>query len=77
MPFPPFQLPLDRLADEIRAPLFLFQDRINPVKRPLWETGRGLLMVYLASAHARKIDDITNCYKHYFAVALSRIDDII
>jgi hypothetical protein len=64
--FPALQFPLDRLANEVRALFALVQNGVDAVKRSLGEARRHLLMVDLFSAHALRIDDITNCYKPYF-----------
>jgi hypothetical protein len=66
MLFSTLKLPLDGLSDEIGALLAIVQYGVHAVQRALWQAGRDLLMVDLFSAHALRIDDITNCYKPYF-----------
>jgi hypothetical protein len=76
-PFPPSKLPFHRLPYQVGALLALVQHLVHAGKCAGRQACRGFLVIDLLSAHARNIDDITNCYKGYFAVASPRIDDII
>jgi hypothetical protein len=76
-PFAPCKLPLYRLADQVGALLALVQHLVHSGKCAGREAGRGFLVVDLLPAHDPNIDDITNCYKPYFAVAFPGIPDII
>jgi hypothetical protein len=66
MLFPTLKLFLDRLADEVRPALAFLKNGVNTIQRPFGESGRGLLVVDLLSAHWHIIDDITNYYKPSF-----------
>lgn len=52
-PFPPFQLPLNGLSDEIRAFFVGFgvQNAVNPVQRAARKAGWHLLFVDLSASH--------------------------
>lgn len=76
-PLTPSQFPFNRLPDELGTAFALLQNRVDPVQRPLGESGRGALVVDLLPTHALKIGDITYCYKPYFSLASGWIDDII
>lgn len=64
--FPPLNLALNGLSDEVGSLLAVLQNGVDAVKRAFREARRGLLVVDLFPAHSRNIDDITNCYKGYF-----------
>ena len=50
-PFPPLELPLNCSADEVRAPLLLAQDLLDPVERPRRQPCRGVILVYARATH--------------------------
>ena len=51
MTLAPFQFPLDSLPNEVGSLFPLVQDGIHAVKRPGWEPGRHLFVIYLFPAH--------------------------
>jgi hypothetical protein len=49
--FAPLQFPLDSLSDEVGSLFPLVQNGVDPGQGAGGEPGRGLLMIYLFSAH--------------------------
>ena len=52
MPLAALQLSFNRLSEEVGAFLAVLKNGVHPVKRPLGEPSRDLLMIDLFSTHA-------------------------